>query len=74
MIREEFKIGQVKISQEEIKKNGWIVIEGQVVDKEAYLKAHEGDKGKSAADIFKDINVFPPFLAPYKVGVTDFKP
>ena len=62
------KIGEVVFTPEEVKKNGWIVIECQVVDKNAYLKDHEGDKGKNAAEIFKDINVFPPFLLPYRKG------
>ena len=34
------KIGFVGITKEEVKKNGWIVIEGHVVNQNAYLKDH----------------------------------
>ena len=72
--RDEMYIGEVSITQAEVdqhQKEGdhWIVIEGQVVNFSEYLKTHQGDKGKSAPQIFKDIQVFPPFLQPYRIGV-----
>ena len=67
---EELVVGGVIVTKGEFKKHSgdWIMIECQVLDHKAYLASVGNPAGKSAAQIFEDINVFPPFLESFRVG------